>query len=144
VRLGERHFDVDERAVIDDSAGYPERRVSWLWSAAVGTTTDGRRLAWNLVTGIHDSPAASERTIWLDGEPSEPAAVTFAQDLSAIGFADGSGVDFHEESVRERDENRLVFKSFYAQPFGTFTGTLPDGVAIAEAYGVMERHVVKW
>jgi hypothetical protein len=144
VRVGERAFELDGRAVIDDSAGYPNRHVSWFWSAAVGTATDGRRVAWNLVAGIHDSPMSSERAIWLDGELTEPGPVTFSEDLGAIAFADGARIAFTGESVRERNENRLVFRSYYAQPFGTFSGTLPGGVELQDAYGVMERHIVKW
>ena len=30
-----------------------------------------RRSAWNLVDGVHDAPRASERTVWVDGEPHE-------------------------------------------------------------------------
>jgi hypothetical protein len=38
----------------------------------------------------------------------------------------------------------VVFASDYRQPFGTFSGTLPGGVELAEGFGVMERHVVRW
>lgn len=35
-------------------------------------------------------------------------------------------------------------RSSYAQPFGTFTGTLPGGVTLAEGLGVLERHDAVW
>jgi len=35
-------------------------------------------------------------------------------------------------------------RSEYEQPFGTFRGTLPGGLELAEGYGVMERHVAVW
>ena len=38
----------------------------------------GRALAWNLVTGLHDGFAGSERAVWVDGEPAEPPPVAFA------------------------------------------------------------------
>jgi hypothetical protein len=37
-----------------------------------------------------------------------------------------------------------VFRSRYRQHFGTFSGVLPDGIELAEGYGVMERHEVRW
>ena len=40
--------------------------------------------------------------------------------------------------------NLLVMRSRYRQPFGTFTGTLPGGIELAEGYGVMEEHDVLW
>jgi hypothetical protein len=35
-------------------------------------------------------------------------------------------------------------RSDYRQPFGTFAGTLPGGIELAEGYGVMEEHDVRW
>ncbi len=43
------------------------------------------------------------------------------------------------------DTNRLLFRSRYRQPFGTFAGTLPGGgPELAAGYGVMEWHDVLW
>ena len=36
------------------------------------------------------------------------------------------------------------FASDYRQPFGTFAGRLAAGVALAEGFGVMERHSARW
>lgn len=63
----------------------------------------GRALAWNLVAGINDPPAGSER-----------------------------------------DENRLLVRSRYRQPFGTFAGELVPGLTLARGLGVMEDHDVHW
>jgi hypothetical protein len=30
-------------------------------------------VGWNLVSGVHDAPRASERTVWLDGAAHEVA-----------------------------------------------------------------------
>jgi hypothetical protein len=135
---------VAARAVIDDTAGYYERHTRWRWSAGVGTARDGRALAWNLVAGVNDPPAGSERTLWIDGEPSEPGPVEFAPDLTSIRFPDGRALGFVPEAVRERHENLLLLRSSYRQPFGLFEGELPDGVGLAEGYGVMEEHDVWW
>jgi hypothetical protein len=131
--------DVDARAVIDDTAGYYERHTSWRWSAGVGTATDGRELAWNLVSGVNDPPQSSERTIWIAGVPREAEPVQFAGDLSAVG-----GLRFRPEAVRESHENLLLLRSSYRQPFGCFSGELPGGITLAEGYGVMEEHDAWW
>jgi len=144
VALGGRHLVIDARAVIDDTAAYYERHTRWSWSAGVGTADDGRPLAWNLVSGVNDPPAGSERTVWIDGEPVEPEAVVFADDLTAIRFADGSSLAFAPEAVRERRENLLLVRSSYRQPFGTFDGHLEGGIGLAEGYGVMEEHDAFW
>jgi hypothetical protein len=127
VRVGAREWEVDGPAFVDESAGYHDRITSWRWSAGVGTAADGRSLAWNLAEGIHDSPRDSERTVWVDGHPSELGPVRFAA-----------------EATRRRDDNLLVVRSRYEQPFGTFSGVLPGGLELAEGYGVMERHEVRW
>ena len=144
VRIGGRELAVDSRAVVDVSAGYHPRHTKWMWSAGVGRLEDGRRAGWNLVTGIHDSPTASERTLWIDGVPAELGPVEFDRGLSGIGFAGGETLRFEEWSAREDRTNLLVMRSFYRQPFGTFAGTLPGGLRLAEGYGVMEDHEVWW
>lgn len=131
-------------AIIDDSAGFHPRHVDWRWSAGVGTSGDDRAVAWNLVTGIHDSPEASERTVWIDGEPIEVSPCSFATDLSTISFETGEQLVFHEDAMRTRRENLLVVRSDYAQPFGSFTGSLPQAGQLRDGLGVMERHTVAW
>ena len=41
-------------------------------------------------------------------------------------------------------QNRLIVRSYYEQPFGTFSGELPGAGALREGWGVMERHDVLW
>jgi hypothetical protein len=126
-------------AVIDDTAAYYPRHTAWRWSAGVGRSTDGRALAWNLVNGVNDPPSGSERTVWIDGEPREVGPSAFAAELTAV-----DELEFITEAVRERGENLLAIRSRYRQPFGTFSGRLPDGTELAEGYGVMEDHDVWW
>jgi hypothetical protein len=136
-RLALEGFGVD-----DESAGYQARHTSWHWSAGVGTAVDGRALAWNLVEGINDPPERSERAVWVDGVPHEPAPVSF-DGLDAVRFAAGSRLDFTAGAERARDDNFLLVRSTYRHRFGTFTGTL-DGIELAEARGVMESHDALW
>jgi hypothetical protein len=133
---------VEGFGVDDESAGYQARHTSWHWSAGVGTAADGRAIAWNLVEGINDPPERSERAIWLAGEPYEPAPVRF-DGLEAVGFADGSRLDFTPGSERARDDNFLLIRSTYRHRFGTFSGSL-DGIGLAEGRGVMESHTALW
>ena len=143
IRIGSREFPFRGRGVDDRSAGYHARRTSWLWSAGVGEATDGRLVAWNLVSGINDPPTSSERAIWVDGSPTEPAPVTF-DGLDSVGFQDGSVLRFDAESARERSEGvPYIFGSDYEAPFGSFSGSLP-GVELMSGSGVMERHDALW
>jgi hypothetical protein len=142
IEAGGRRWEIEARGVDDESAGYHQRHTSWHWSAGVGTGRDGRPIAWNLVSGINDPPQRSERAIWVDGQPREPAAVVF-EGLESIGFTDGSRLDFDAESERARDDKLLVFRSRYRHRFGTFSGSL-DGIGVAEAFGVMEEHEAVW
>jgi hypothetical protein len=139
VRAGGRTFELDgDDGFVDDSAGYHARRTAWRWSAGVGRSDDGRRVAWNLVDGIHDG-AVSERTVWLDGEPHEVPAQEFADDLSRVGR-----LHFREWSAREARVNLGLMRNRYRQPFGEFSGELPGGPRLSEGYGVMEEHDVLW
>jgi hypothetical protein len=138
-RVGEREWAIDAAAFIDDSAGYHARHTAWRWSAGLGHGVGGERVAWNLVEGVHDGAAVSERTVWIDGEPHEVGPVEFAPDLSSVG-----DLRFSEWAARVDDTNRLLFRSRYRQPFGTFAGELPRGPRLADGYGVMEWHDVRW
>jgi hypothetical protein len=140
VRLDGREWRLDgPLGFVDESAGYHARRTSWRWSAGIGHAADGRRVAWNLVDGVHDAPRNSERTVWVDGEPHEVAPQPFADDLSAVGE-----LRFSEWSAREEHRNLLLIRSDYRQPFGSFAGRLPGGLELESGYGVMEWHDVRW
>ena len=144
-KIDGRTMEIDSLGVVDDSAGYHARHTDWRWCAGVGRDGDGRALGWNLVTGLHDGPTCSERSLWIDGVAAdEIGPVSFADDLSHVS---GSGVDLQfaewPGSARVDDTNALIFRSSYRQPFGSFSGTLP-GVEIASGYGVMETHTVTW
>jgi len=136
---GRTHALEGSDGFVDDSAGYHARHTAWRWSAGVGRAEDGRPVAWNLVDGVHDVDAASERTVWLDGEPQEVPPQAFAGDLSRVGE-----LDFREWVAREAQANLGIMRNRYRQPFGEFSGRLPGGLRLAEGYGVMEEHDVLW
>jgi hypothetical protein len=144
VELDGRSYEIDCLGAVDDTAGYHERHTTWTWSAGVGRGAGGERVGWNLVTGVNDAASGSERCVWVDGAPREVGPVSFEPDLSRVSFADGEALSFTSWGAREDRTNVLVLRSSYRQPFGTFTGTLPGGLALAEGYGVMEWHDVWW
>jgi hypothetical protein len=135
---------VRARAVIDDTAGYHARHTEWWWTAGVGQSADGRAVAWNLVSGVNDPVAGSERSVWIDGQPHEVAPVSFSADLSRVTGEDGSELRFHAEAQRSHSANYLFIKSDYRAPFGAFSGSLPGGVALAHGLGVVEHHRALW
>jgi uncharacterized protein DUF2804 len=143
VRVGERRWRVQARGVEDESSGYHPRHTVWSWSAGIGRSRDGRSLGWNLVSGINDPAASSERAIWVDGEPFEPGPVSF-EDLDAIAFDDGARLEFSGEHERRKQENLFLARYTYRQPFGRFTGTLPGGLELERGLGVMEFHDAVW
>jgi hypothetical protein len=130
---------VDLRAIVDESAGYHARRTAWRWSAGVGVAASGEPVAWNLVAGMHDAPAASERTVWVAGVPHELPPLAFADDLSTVG-----GLRFHAEATRARCQDLVLVRSDYEQPFGSFAGELPVAGPLRAGWGVMERHEALW
>ena len=101
----------------------------------------GERVGWNLVTGVNDGPSASERTVWVDGEPVEVGPVEFAHDLSRVGDLDVRRVaGLRARRRHERPDLRVALPPAVRE----FSGTLPNGLELAEGYGVMESHDVTW
>ena len=130
--------EVDAAGLVDESAGYHARRTAWWWSAGVGVLASGESVAWNLVVGVHDAPAASERTVWVDGAPREVGPVVF-DGLRGVG-----DLRFTAAATRARRENLLLVRSDYEAPFGAFEGTVPGAGPLREGWGVMERHAAVW
>ena len=113
----------------------------------MGTTGDGRAVAWNLVAGVHDDRAAASepfgsRTSRTRSE--RPTSRTTCRRWPSTRDGGRDTLRFAAEATRERHDDLLVVRSDYVQPFGTFAGSLPYAGELAEGYGVMEHHDVVW
>ena len=142
IELDGRPIQFSERGIVDESAGYHARHTVWQWSAGVGHLEDGRPCAWNLVNGVHDAAIHSERTLWIDGQPTEVPPVTFSSDLVSIA-GDDTQLAFTSWCERTDSTNALLLRSSYRQPFGVFSGTV-GGEALGRGFGVTESHDVHW
>ena len=58
--------------------------------------------------------------------------------------ADGAELRFLAEAQRSRHDELLIVGSDYRAPFGSFTGELPGGIALAHGLGVVEHHRARW
>jgi len=125
--------------LIDDTAAYYERHTRWYWSAGVGRARTGEIVAWNLAAGVNDPPRNSERTLWIDGVAQEPGPCSFAPDLRRV-----DDLCFSAEATLARRVNLGLVRSDYRQPMGSFSGSLPGGVELDHALGVMEHHDAWW
>ena len=144
---------LDERACAVDGARrrrrhrrLPRRATpSGAGRRASGAPPTGRSLAWNLVSGVNDPPHGSERTVWVDGAPHEVGPVRLRR-RPLGGRAPPTAADLASapRPTRERHDELLLVRSDYRQPFGTFSGVLPGGAALAEGFGVMEDHRARW
>ncbi len=135
---------VEAVALVDENAGYHPRHTRWLWSGGAGTDARGDAVAWSVIVGLNDGARDSERTLWVNGVAREVGPVEFADDLSRVRFAEGAELRFTPEATRSREEDLLLVRSSYEQPFGRFEGTLPGGIELRQGFGVMERHRALW
>ena len=119
------------RGIEDESAGYHPKRTEWYWSAGVGTATDGRLVGWNLVEGVNDPPARSERASGSSATRTSASRPRSASTASTrVGFESGERLTFTAEAERAANEDNFLVKYCYRQPFGSFSGSL-DGIELA-------------
>jgi hypothetical protein len=144
VRLPGETRQVEGTVFVDVNAGYHPRRTRWRWSAGVGTDQHGRVVAWNAITGLFDTAHNSERTVWIDGSPTEIGPVTFSRDLRTVAFSDGGGLRFTQEADLRKRVGLFLIKSKYDHAFGSYSGSLPGGIEVREGVGVRERQDALW
>ncbi len=144
VRYGSTTRAVTGVVFVDINTGYHERHTHWRWAAAAGSDQHGRLVAFNAITGLFDTPVNSERTTWIEENAREIGPNTFSEDLLTVGFAEGGTLRFKREALLEHHDNFLVIRSDYFHWFGTYSGMLPGGIELHEAFGVFERHDALW
>lgn len=144
VRYDGRTRSVAGVIFVDINAGYHERHTQWRWAAGAGLDQHNRLIAFNAITGLFDTPTQSERTVWVEDDAKEVGPNVFADDLSTVSFAEGGTLGFQPEALIEHHDNLFLVRSDYFHWFGTYTGTLPGGIELREAYGVRERHDALW
>jgi hypothetical protein len=142
VHSGNLRFDLrDAAAGLDYSHGFFARDVAWRWAFAPGP-----EIAFNFSDGfLH---GAGENVVWLDGEPRPAGKLAFSFDPSAPlspWRIRGEEVDltFTPEGLRAKSLDLKVLLSRYAQPFGTFAGTI-FGRTVSALPGVTEDHTARW
>jgi hypothetical protein len=146
--VGAARFDLDGHfGAIDHTSGLLARDTRWRWANA---SSGGVGL--NLVSGFN---GPVENVLWAGGKLHKvgAAAIHFDEGDSQapwrVTTADGAiDLTFHPEGERRKDEDLVLARSRYVQPFGTYRGVVrpPGGAAIAvrDLVGVTEDHVARW
>jgi hypothetical protein len=153
VRLGDgpsAQLGEDAGGWSDWTAGRQDRTTVWRWAAGAGIAADGRRVGVNASTGMN--AGTGEDVVWWDGVPHRltvrglaPVGDDPERDWQLVG--PGTDLRLTPVGVRGAVEQLPLLTSNYVQPFGTWTGTLPDpagasaGVRLA---GVAEDHLAVW
>ncbi len=117
----------------------------WNWSAGVGDLRRRPQRRLEPRRGCQ-RPGGGKRAGDLGRrartQPREPGPVSF-DGLDGVSFEDGTRLGFAADAERQAEENRLVVKYSYRQPFGRFSGSLA-GLELAEGIGVMEHQDAVW
>jgi hypothetical protein len=151
--LGGRTFRLDHNTNAiggyDYTHGLMPRHTQWRWAFALGRSTKGEPISFNVVDGfvgeaecaawtstaIH--PLVSPKFEFDRAHPERPWKLT------------GEGIDltFDVGAVHAQHTNLLVVRSHFLQPVGAFTGTLRIGdrdVELDSVLGVVEDQDVVW
>jgi hypothetical protein len=144
VRFGGTTRTVSGILFADIQAGYHSRHTRWRWMAGAGRDQNDRLVAFNVITGMFDSPQNSERAILTATTAEEVGPVVFSDDLSTVTFAEGGSLSFQQEALIEQHSNYLLIRDDYFHAFGKYSGTLPGGIKLREAFGVRENQNALW
>ncbi len=156
IRLGDKVFAVNPdkpAGIMDYTFGYLARNTFWNWASGAGTDKGGRRIGFNLVQGVNDT-GFTENAFWVNGRLIKTDVIDFEYDdrniLSPWRIRSNDGkvnLTFRPEGERKADINLGVIASRFHQPFGTFEGTLRDGLwtlKLADVSGFCEEHESLW
>ncbi|MDQ3266742.1 MAG: DUF2804 domain-containing protein [Myxococcota bacterium] len=155
LKAGGRRYLLDGGvAGLDYTHGYLARHTAWRWAMGLGRLPDGTPVGLNLVEGFNEDNAdANENGLWVGNRliPLDRARFDFnRQDLLddwRIRTTDGSvDLRFKPLHVHREERDLKVIKSRFAQPFGTFTGTVRvEGATLpVNLAGVTEDQDMIW
>ncbi len=155
VRLGDRTYSLEGGfGGFDYTNGLLARHTTWRWAFATGRDADGDGVAFNLVTGINDTDAASENVVWVDATAVPVGRVDFQFDAAATSSpwrlaSDDGIIDLVFDPIGEhREERDLGFaRSHFVQVIGTFKGTIDArgrSRHVSMLAGVTEDQDVVW
>lgn len=143
---GRTHVFEDADGMLDYTHGVLARETRWQWGIGTGTTADGTPVGFNIVSGFNDG---LENAVWVGDDRRAVGDASFTFDSQRPGAAwkvetaDGTlDLELTPEAVRAEDLNLCLVVSQYAQPLGTWRGTL-TGEPV-ELVGVAETHLAKW
>ena len=142
--LGKKKYALHAEALgfLDYTHGLMAHRTAWWWAIGAGALVDGTRFAFNLVDGFNEG---RENVLWLgDAVYKVPHATFETGECWRVSTHDERiELELVPQGVRAEEVILGPLGSRYEQPLGAWTGSV-DGVAIASAVGVAERHVAKW
>ena len=140
-------------ASIDWSAGFMRRETSWHWASLSTYLEDGRRLGFNLASGVNET-GFSENAIWLDDEYYKIDMVDFSfdryqesQTWHLISNDAKLELSFEKQGKRAQKMNLILIASNFRQFFGYFNGSIKlnkETIKIQNAMGLVEDHYAKW
>jgi hypothetical protein len=144
---------LDASGGFDYTFGVLKRQTFWNWASGGGIDSSGRKLGFNFAAGVNET-GFTENAFWVDGKMIKVDTVDFKyDDLNMLSRWDIRSSDgrvnllFTPEGERAKNLNIGLIKSYYHQPFGTFSGTLSNGAetyALKEVYGFTEEHEAVW
>ena len=152
VEIAGRRFSLDEAlAGFDRSHGYLPRHTMWRWAYALGHTTAGEHVGFNLVDGF---VGESECAVWIGDKlfPVGMARFVFDPDRplapwrlrSSCGALD---LTFEPGDIHAEHQDLGLVKTRFIQPVGAFTGTIHAGGkthTLKRVLGVVEDQDALW
>jgi hypothetical protein len=149
VSVAGREFDLSNGvASFDHSNGFLARETSWRWASA-----HSLELGFNVQSGYFGN---TENVLWVDGQLIALDTAHFEFNPTDILqpwhiYTDDGLLDlmFQPEGCRSENKNLLVAASRYAQPIGTFSGSIKTSAKamprrIEHLVGVTEDHFSRW
>jgi hypothetical protein len=156
IKAGGNEYVIDPTApsgAFDYTFGVLKRNTFWNWASGGGVDASGRKLGFNFSQGVNET-GFTENVFWVNGRMIKVDTVDFIYDSRNMlaewkmkSFDGKVNISFMPEGERAKNLNVVLIKSYYHQPFGTFTGEFTDGkekYVLKEVYGFTEEHEAVW